>query len=272
MSENVKIVPASCTQCGGTVEVDPGTEMAVCPFCGTSFIVEKAVNNYNVQHANIEHADNVNIDMTGSVKTVLDFVGDQMKESREERREARREAARTDREMSRGFLKIFGLMCAGMMVFVLVAFIVMQFTGAGEDSDGASDWEPDYVYSEDGEIACYIDWNGMLSVNIWDPGEYKWSYEKDYSTEKLKDEEADFDGYHFTVAPSASDGTGYATVSESKNNDSVFGDEEDDGVIDDESQYPESYAIVRFTFKGGKVTEINEIAHVWDISQYNFND
>ena len=90
MADNVKIVPASCTQCGGTVEVDKGSDTAICPFCGTSFIVEKAINNYNVQNATIEHADNVNIDMTGSVKTVLDFVGDQMKESRAERREARK--------------------------------------------------------------------------------------------------------------------------------------------------------------------------------------
>ncbi len=47
--------------------------------------IEKAVNNYNVKNARIDHADNVNIDMSGAVKEVLDFVGDQIKEGREDR-------------------------------------------------------------------------------------------------------------------------------------------------------------------------------------------
>ncbi|MBO5621655.1 MAG: hypothetical protein J5959_08520 [Butyrivibrio sp.] len=128
MAEHVKIVPASCTQCGGTVEVDPQTENAVCPYCGTTFIVDKAVNNYNVQHATIEHADNVNIDVTGSVKEVLNFVGDQMKEGREDRREARKIEAETSRMISKGFLKIFGYMCIGMLIFALISFIILQFT------------------------------------------------------------------------------------------------------------------------------------------------
>ena len=36
MDNNVKMVPALCTQCGGTVEVNKDDETAVCPFCGTS--------------------------------------------------------------------------------------------------------------------------------------------------------------------------------------------------------------------------------------------
>ncbi len=128
MAENIKMVPASCTQCGGTVEVDAQSDKAVCPFCGTSFIVDRAINNYNVEHATIEHADNVNIDMSGSVKTVLDFVGDQMNAGREARRESRRIAAEKDKMMTMGFLKIFGIMFDAMMVFAVVAFIAMQFT------------------------------------------------------------------------------------------------------------------------------------------------
>ena len=59
MSEAVKMVPACCTHCGGSLEVDPSQERAECPYCGSSFIVDKAVNNYNVENARIEHADNV---------------------------------------------------------------------------------------------------------------------------------------------------------------------------------------------------------------------
>ena len=35
---NVKMVPAICTQCGGTVEVDKDKETATCPFCGGRII------------------------------------------------------------------------------------------------------------------------------------------------------------------------------------------------------------------------------------------
>lgn len=44
------LVPAKCTQCGGDVEVDNQKEAAICPFCGTAYIVEKAINNYAVNN------------------------------------------------------------------------------------------------------------------------------------------------------------------------------------------------------------------------------
>ena len=55
-----RLVPAICTQCGGQVEVDPTQEAAVCKYCGTPFIVEKAIQNYSIQNAKIEHVDTVN--------------------------------------------------------------------------------------------------------------------------------------------------------------------------------------------------------------------
>ncbi len=250
MTDNVKIVPASCTQCGGTVEVDPQTQSAVCPFCGSTFIVEKAVNNYNVQHATIEHADNVNIDMTGSVKTVLDFVGDQMKESRAERRIARQEAEKTQRMINRGFLKIFGIMCIGMLVIALVSVVIMLLTGVDSDSEFY-----EYTYSEDDTVSCYIDQSGMLSVNITDPGLSEWLYESNYSTENLRSQESDFDGFHFTIKPAHDSGVGYAVV----------GEYDEDGSIS-----PVSYGIAEFTVESGSVTKITDVAHVTDLSEYDF--
>ncbi len=44
------LLPAVCTQCGGQLTVDPSQEAAVCPFCGTPFIVKKAINQYNTVH------------------------------------------------------------------------------------------------------------------------------------------------------------------------------------------------------------------------------
>ena len=41
-------VQAKCTNCGGILAVDRSHDAAVCPFCQTPFIVEKAINNYNI--------------------------------------------------------------------------------------------------------------------------------------------------------------------------------------------------------------------------------
>ena len=58
------LVPALCTQCGSTLEIDSSLEAAVCPYCRTPFITEKAINSYNTTNVtNIGnlHADVVNI-------------------------------------------------------------------------------------------------------------------------------------------------------------------------------------------------------------------
>lgn len=53
------LVPAICTQCGAQIEVDDTYEAGICKHCGTAFITEKAINNYNVTN-NIS-AQTVNI-------------------------------------------------------------------------------------------------------------------------------------------------------------------------------------------------------------------
>lgn len=57
------LVPARCTQCGGNIEVDNTKEAGVCKYCGTAFITEKVVNNYNsyvTNNINIKHANIIN--------------------------------------------------------------------------------------------------------------------------------------------------------------------------------------------------------------------
>lgn len=88
----------------------------------------KAINNYNVKYATIEHADNVTIDARGAVKDVLGFVGDQMSESRAERRESRRESAEVQKMVTKGFLKVFGMMCIGMLIIAVIWTIIMLLT------------------------------------------------------------------------------------------------------------------------------------------------
>lgn len=53
------LVKAQCTSCGATLKVDDVKEVAVCPYCGASYIVEKAINHYHV--TNRIHAETVNI-------------------------------------------------------------------------------------------------------------------------------------------------------------------------------------------------------------------
>ena len=53
------LVQAKCTNCGANLEVDNTKDAAVCPSCGTPFIVEKAINNYNT--TNNIRADVVNV-------------------------------------------------------------------------------------------------------------------------------------------------------------------------------------------------------------------
>lgn len=52
-------VQAKCTNCGGILEVDNTKDAAICKFCGTPFVVEKAINNYT--STNYIAANNVNI-------------------------------------------------------------------------------------------------------------------------------------------------------------------------------------------------------------------
>ena len=53
------LVQAKCTNCGANLEVDNTKDAAICPSCGTPFIVEKAINNYNT--TNNIRADVVNV-------------------------------------------------------------------------------------------------------------------------------------------------------------------------------------------------------------------
>lgn len=42
------LVDAKCTNCGASLKVDSSKDAAICEYCGSAFIVERAINNYNV--------------------------------------------------------------------------------------------------------------------------------------------------------------------------------------------------------------------------------
>ena len=47
-SNGIKFVKAQCTNCNAPLEVDVAQSAAICPYCNMPYIVEQAVNNYNV--------------------------------------------------------------------------------------------------------------------------------------------------------------------------------------------------------------------------------
>ena len=53
------MVAAKCTQCGANITIDDTKEAGICEFCGTAFITEKVINNYNT--INNYHANVVNV-------------------------------------------------------------------------------------------------------------------------------------------------------------------------------------------------------------------
>ena len=51
------LIAAKCTNCGAAIEVDDSKEAGICKFCGTAFITEKVIQNYNY---NIDNRTTVN--------------------------------------------------------------------------------------------------------------------------------------------------------------------------------------------------------------------
>lgn len=43
------LVPAKCTNCGGNLEVDTAHDAAICTFCKAPFVIEKAINEFEIR-------------------------------------------------------------------------------------------------------------------------------------------------------------------------------------------------------------------------------
>ena len=59
------LVAAKCTQCSANIEVDDTKEAGICKYCGTAFITEKAINNYNTYITNNNNFAGANINVVG---------------------------------------------------------------------------------------------------------------------------------------------------------------------------------------------------------------
>ena len=94
MSEEgrIRTVPAVCTQCGAKLDVDPDKDAAVCPYCGTPFLVDKAIQNYNINYTHNDVHQDIHIQngKRGAVDSALDFIHRQTKQQNEYQLEQQR--------------------------------------------------------------------------------------------------------------------------------------------------------------------------------------
>ena len=65
LSEGDTLVPAKCTNCGAELKVDPSLESAVCPYCNTTYLVKKAINNFNINVHGVVNVKEATINMGG---------------------------------------------------------------------------------------------------------------------------------------------------------------------------------------------------------------
>jgi len=124
--KNFQMTPAICTQCGASVEVDPKQEAAVCEYCRTPFIIDKAIKSYNLQNATVSHVDSINIIKTGAVESVLNFADKQITRIAEEEK--------VQRVKSSAFVKKYWWVYIAALV---VLFSMLFFVAADESKDSA---------------------------------------------------------------------------------------------------------------------------------------
>ncbi len=66
------LVAAKCTQCGANIEVDDSKDAGICKYCGTAFITEKAITNYNTYVTN--NFAGANVVIQGDVDDVEQYI------------------------------------------------------------------------------------------------------------------------------------------------------------------------------------------------------
>ena len=76
------LVKAQCTECGATIEVNPNATNLTCRYCGSNFIVEKAIKNYNI---NVNKSNIIN-NFSGANVTIINNVPEQFEKPKIEYR------------------------------------------------------------------------------------------------------------------------------------------------------------------------------------------
>ena len=106
--------------------MDPAQEAAVCPYCGTPYIVSKAINSYNIQNAHIDHVENLHVDLKGSVDSLIGLAEREFDKNRAERKE---EKKRFDEQAGK-FFSIFWKMMLILTVVTMIIWVLANALGA----------------------------------------------------------------------------------------------------------------------------------------------
>ena len=93
------LVPAICTQCGAQLNVDPDQRVTTCHSCGTEFVTQQAITNYNIYITNNTTINQTVVGKKGAVQSVFEYLDhagershaqymEQLRKEEEERRKA----------------------------------------------------------------------------------------------------------------------------------------------------------------------------------------
>lgn len=63
-------IPARCTQCGAEIKVDDKKDAGICEHCGTPFVTEKVIKNFNTYISNNFNGATINV-LQGDVNNLL---------------------------------------------------------------------------------------------------------------------------------------------------------------------------------------------------------
>lgn len=116
------LVPATCTNCGQQLTVDPNQQAAVCPSCHSAYIVEQAIKNYNDKLT-----DNINTKNEGSYEQ-------HQKEqiTRPKNNEPQRTISFEPTKQTKGYRKVIKY---AIFAFFLLAFLSAIFGSPSKKQD-----------------------------------------------------------------------------------------------------------------------------------------
>ena len=154
MPDNVKLVPGTCTQCGAKIDVDPQKDAAVCPYCGTPYVVEKAISNYNTFNIHHTRINNVRVGKQGAVESVINFVDKQLEKKRqkeeEERRRLEEERRKREERMRKVREQVFGEAHRkrNLIILAVIAGIILLSVVSGTIKRASMEKEPPIVTND----------------------------------------------------------------------------------------------------------------------------
>ncbi len=120
--KSLKLVPAICPQCSAQLAVEPQMDELFCQHCGTKFLVDTAINKYNIQFTTINHTNNFQIGRKGTAEAFFEY----------SERMAERSAKNAGKELVQVLIALVGA-CA--FLFILLSVFNRDHVAVNSSSD-----------------------------------------------------------------------------------------------------------------------------------------